>query len=183
MDINDKGILTQLANASATAGIDIDRLKATVQSWGGIPHTEARAKAEALWGLSLMHADTLVYVARHRDVGLDDAAAGWYSGKKEVFRPLHDALLARIAGWDGVTFAPKKTYVSARTVKQFATWGPATATRFEIGLNGKHLEPDDRLIALPPGQICHARIVVADVAELDDQVWSWIESAYQATIT
>lgn len=182
MDINDKGIQTQLANASATAGIGVDALKDTVLSWGDIPHTEARARAEAMWGLSLMHADTLVYVARHRELGLDDAAAEWYSGKKEAFRPMHDALLERIALWDGVTFAPKKTYVSARTKKQFATWGPATATRFEIGLNGKHLETGERLIALPPGQICHAKIVVADVAELDDELWSWVESAYHASM-
>lgn len=179
MDLNDKGIKTQLDNASAAAGLPLDDMLIAIRTFSGDSHTQARARVQELWGLSLMHADTLVYAARHVDVGVQEAAAAWYEGKKALFRPIHDALCAAVGQWQGVELVAKKTYVSARVSKQFATWGAATASRFEIGLNGRHLATGTRLMELPPGQICHAKVIVNSIEELDDEVWQWLRSAWE----
>jgi hypothetical protein len=73
-----------------------------------------------------------------------------YSGAKAKLRPIHDAFMARIEEFGPFEVAPKKAYVSLRRKKQFATIGPATNTRVEVGLNMKGLTPTDRLIELPP---------------------------------
>ncbi len=76
--------------------------------------------------------------------------------------------------------APKKTYVSLRRKKQFAMIGPATQTRIDVGLNAKGLEPSDRLISLPAGQMCQYKVQVTDVNDVDEELVSWIRAAFKA---
>ena len=60
-----------------------------------------------------------------------------YAGPKAAMRPIHDKLMAAIGRFGAFEVAPKKTYVSRRRKKQFAMFGPATNTRFDVGLNLK----------------------------------------------
>jgi hypothetical protein len=55
----------------------------------------------------------------------------------------------------------RKAYVSYRRKKQFAMIGPATRTQVEVGLNMKDAEPTDRLVQLPPGQMCNYKLRLA----------------------
>lgn len=179
MDIRDKGIQTQLRTIGEITGRAWEELKETVLGWGDRPHTELRNLAQQTWGLSLMYAETVVLCAKQKDGDPLEVALGWYQGPKAVFLPIHEKLVAEVLPWGGVEAVPKKGYLSLRRSKQFATWGPVTNTRFEVGLNGKHLEGSARLMVLPPGQICHFKVVVNDVAEVDDEVVGWIKSAYE----
>jgi len=179
MDIRDKGIQTQLRAIEQQTGQDFEALKALVLGWDPLAHTEARNRAQALWGLSLMHAETLILCARHRDQSVGDAAREWYTGPKAAFLPLHEKLMAEVQAWEGVEAVPKKGYLSLRVKKQFATWGPVTNTRFEVGLNGKFLTGGARLQVLPPGGICHFKVVLSQVDEVDAELLGWLRAAWE----
>ncbi|HEX6289041.1 MAG TPA: DUF5655 domain-containing protein [Herpetosiphonaceae bacterium] len=101
-----------------------------------------------------------------------------YAGAKAKLRPIHEKLMARIQEFGPFEIAPKKTYLSLRRKKQFATIGPATNTRFEVGMNKKGMPPTDRLIELPPGDICSHKVKLTDESEVDDELVAWIKLAY-----
>lgn len=103
-----------------------------------------------------------------------------YAGAKAKFLPIHEKLMARIAEFGPFEIAPKKTYLSLRRKKQFATIGPPTNTRMEIGLNNRTLTPTDRLAQLPPGDICTHKVKLTDISEADDELVEWIRLAYES---
>jgi hypothetical protein len=76
--------------------------------------------------------------------------------------------------------ASKKGYISLRRKKQFATVGPPTNTRVEVGLNMKAGKGTDRLLELPPGQMCQYKVKVIDAAEVDKELISWIRQAFDS---
>lgn len=179
MDIRDKGIQTQLKAIEEQTGQPFDLLKSQVLTWDSLAHTEARARAQALWGLGLMYAETLVLCARHRDIDVEAAAKEWYQGPKAAFLPIHQSLMTLVQGWEGVEAVPKKGYVSLRVKKQFATWGPVTNTRFEVGLNGKFLVGGPRLQVIPPGGICHFKVVLTKIEDVDPELIGWLRAAWE----
>ena len=73
--------------------------------------------------------------------------------------------------------APKQAYVSLRRSKQFATVGPASGGRLEVGLNLKGIEPAGRLEA--GGGMCTHRVRLTDPTEFDAEVVGWLREAYE----
>jgi hypothetical protein len=110
----------------------------------------------------------------------DDAIAALYSGKKADLKPVHDALMKKIGRFGAFEVAPKKTYISLRRKKQFATIGPATNTQVEVGLNMKGVTPTERLVQLPPKGMCDYKVRLASAAEVDAELVAWIRTAYDA---
>jgi len=74
--------------------------------------------------------------------------------------------------------APKKGYVSLRRRKQFATVGPTTRTRVDVGLNMKGVPATERLVELPAGGMCQYRVSLTEVEQVDDELMAWVEQAY-----
>jgi len=103
-----------------------------------------------------------------------------YSGPKANLRPIHDKIMDSINQFGEFEIAPKKGYISLRRKRQFATLGPATNTRFELGINAKSLEADERLLEQPAGSICNYKVRLTEVRQVDQQVISWIRKAYEA---
>ncbi len=101
-----------------------------------------------------------------------------YSGKKEHLRPIHDRLMAAIAGFGEFEIAPKKGYVSLRRKKQFAMLGPKTNDRFELGLNLKGEVKDPRAKALPPGGMCQYVVPLASADEVDAKLVALVRMAF-----
>ncbi len=109
----------------------------------------------------------------------DDLVAAQYEGAKAELRPIYDAVIkyVKTLGKD-VELAPKKANVSLRRSKQFATVGPATRTRVDLGINLKGVEPTGKLEAWG-GMVTH-RVRLEKPADFDKDVKTWLKQAYQA---
>ena len=183
----DKALETQLANIEKRTGKSIAELTAIVQGSGLTKHGELREMLKRDLGMGHGDANTLVHHAlrSHGAAAAEGKSAGEvldaiYTGPKAAMRPIHDRLMESIATFGEFEVAPKKTYVSLRRRKQFATIGPATNTRFEVGLNMKGVPGTTRLEALPPGGMCQYRVKIADPKDVDAELLGWIRQAYDA---
>jgi hypothetical protein len=94
---------------------------------------------------------------------------------------VHDAIINAINAFGPYETAPKKTYVSLRRSKQFATVGPATKEKIEVGFNMKGVIATDRLLAIPPGGMCNYKLRLGTLAEVDNELVTWLRTAYDAS--
>ena len=137
------------------------------------------------FGLGHGDANTLVHLAKQSaeqsegDQSLDKILDDIYSGKKEELRPVHNAVMTKIKKLGDFEIAPKKKYLSLRRKKQFATIGPGSKGRLEIGLNMKGIESTSRLEALPPGGMCQYRVYLTEISEVNDELMGWIKIAHE----
>lgn len=115
------------------------------------------------------------------DTGPEDLVSTQYAGTKSGLRPIYDALIAAIGKFGAdVEFAPKKSYVSVRRAKQFALIQPSTATRVDVGIILKDVEPVGRLEASGTfnAMVTH-RVKVSSAKEVDRQLVGWLKKAYE----
>lgn len=185
-----QALLTQVKNIQAKTGLTLAQLHEHLAASGKQKHGEKRSWLMERFGLGYGDANTVVHFEGKPlpDVELGallptaegDPLDAIYTGKKAALRPLHDAVMARIAELGDFEIAPKKTYLSLRRSKQFAMVGPATASEIEIGLNCKTLEPHARLKILAPGGMCQVTTRISDASQIDASLMGWIRAAYQA---
>lgn len=183
----DKALETQLKNIQTRTGKTLEELYATIRKSGLAKHGEIRDMLKRDLGMGHGDGNTLVHAYLKAESGGDEAAKGSddvldqiYSGPKAALRPIHDKLMDEITKFGKFEVAPKKAYVSLRRKKQFATIGPATNTRFEVGLNMKGVAATDRLNELPAGQMCQYKVKLTDVKEVDKELIGWIRQAYDS---
>jgi len=183
----EQAIQTQLKNIQTKTGKSLEELAAIITSSGLTKHGEIRDMLKSTLGLGHGDANTLVHIVLKSDGGSaaegksgDDVLDGIYAGPKAALRPIHDKLMEEIRKFGDFEESPKKTYVSLRRKKQFAMIGPATNTRFEVGLNMKGVEGGARLEAQAPGGMCQYKVKVTSVAEVDGELFGWIRQAYEA---
>ncbi|MCG9896077.1 MAG: DUF4287 domain-containing protein, partial [Fimbriimonadaceae bacterium] len=159
-DALQKALETQIKNIEAKTGLSLAELGERLAGTGLAKHGELRTWAMENLGIGHGDANTLVHLWRQAESEPEEAdpLEAIYAGKKAALRPIHEALMARILEFGEFEIAPKKANVSLRRKKQFALIGPATATRFEVGINLKTLDPTDRLKALPPGGMCPFKV-------------------------
>lgn len=183
-------LITQLRNVQSRSGQSIAQLHAALEGCGLAKHGEKRSWLMERYGLGYGDANTVVALQGKPLPALDGAAPALpavadgdaldaiYAGNKAGLRGLHEALMTRIRALGEFEIAPKKSYLSLRRSKQFATVGPATAKQIEIGLNCRTLPEDPRLKVLPPGGMCQASTRIADASEIDEALLGWIRLAY-----
>ena len=183
----DKARDTQLRNIEAKTGRSLADLRALLAASGLARHGELRSFAMEKLGLGYGDANTLVHLALASDgqsaaagQSGEDVLAGIYADKKAPLRPIHDALMAAIGKFGEIEIAPKKGYVSLRRKKQFATIGPASATRVDVGLNMKDVAATERLLAEKPGGMCQYKVKLTAASEVDAELIGWIRRAYDA---
>jgi predicted transport protein len=183
----DKAIATQLANIEKRTGKSLAELTAIVKRSGLEKHGELVAMLKSSLGMGHGDANTLVHTVRQsagpaavQGASAGEVLDGLYTGPKAALRPIHDRLMSAIRKFGEFEEAPKKTYVSYRRKKQFATIGPATNTRVEVGLNMKGVTANERLEQLPAGQMCNYKVKLTDAAQVDAELIAWIRTAYDA---
>lgn len=182
-------LLTQAKNIQAKTGKTLAELHALLATSGLSKHGEKRAWLMAQLGLGYGDANTVVHFegkplpelgAPAAAPAAGDALDAIYAGNKALLRPLHEALMAKLATLGAFEVAPKKAYVSLRRSKQFAMVGPATAKQIEIGLNCKTLPEHPRLKAEKPGGMCQATTRIEGEAQIDAELMGWLKAAYDA---
>ncbi len=103
-----------------------------------------------------------------------------FVGGKAALRPVYETLLAAIlALGPDVEIAPKKHNVSVRRRKQFALLQPSTATRLDVGLILKGVEPAGRLEASGSfnAMFTH-RVKITAAKQIDTELKKWLKAAY-----
>ena len=178
-------LATQLRNIEKKTGKSFDELRRLIAASGLTKHGEKRAMLMEQLGLGHGDANTLVHLAAQVEAPAaatgDDALDAIYTDAKAHLRPLHEALIAKIDGFGTYEEAPKKTYVSLRRKKQFATLGPATKDQMELGLNAKSLPADARLKQLPAGGMCQYSVRFSSADEIDAKLLGWVRTAFDAS--
>jgi len=179
----EQALQTQLRNIQDKTGKTLDALIVLIRASGLEKHGQVRDMLKQDLGLGHGDANTLAHLffkaqAEAEGGASDDPLDDIYAGGKAHLRPIHDELMRAIGRIGDFEVAPKKAYVSLRRKKQFATIGPATKARVEVGLNMKGVAATDRLAALPPGRMCQYRVDVTDPGQVDRELLAWIRQAY-----
>jgi hypothetical protein len=183
----EKAYQTQIDNIQKKTGKSLDELTAIVRDSGLTKHSEIRSMLMDRLGLGHGDANSLVHfvlksdgmrAAADQGLSTTDVLDELYSGPKAALRPIHEKLMQAISQFGEFEIAPKKGYVSLRRKRQFAMLGPATNTRFELGLNHKSLSGDERLLPQPAGGMCNYKVKLTDASEVDEAVIGWVKQAY-----
>jgi predicted transport protein len=185
MNAVDKAMQTQLANIEKRSGKSLTELAKIIATSGLTKHGEIRDMLKSALKMGHGDANTLIHHVQQSAEPAESADDGdvldaIYTGPKAGLRPIHDRLMKAIAGIGEFEIAPKKAYVSLRRKKQFATIGPATNTRVELGLNMKNVPATDRLLAMPEKSMCQYKIKISDPAEVDAELIAWIKKAFDS---
>jgi hypothetical protein len=189
MSETDKALMTQLKNIESKTGKTFDELKKLVNESALTRHAELRDMLRERFDLGYGDANTVVHLSRNpemvKSAGLsaseiEAAVSGYYAGKNEPLRPIHDAVMKRIKTLGEFEIAPKKKYLSLRRKKQFAMVGPASKGRVEVGLNMKDVQGTDRLESLPAGGMCQFRVFLHEPADVDDELMAWVQTAFES---
>lgn len=175
----DDAVKSQARNIEQATGRSMDAWVALVKASGKERHGEILAWLKAEHGFSHGNANLVALTAKRGSTtgGGDDRIGAMYGGPKATLRPFHDRVVGLIRGFgDDVELAPKQAYVSLRRSKQFATVGPASGGRLEIGLNLPGVAPAGRLESA--GGMCTHRVRLASTDEFDAEVLGWLRDAY-----
>jgi hypothetical protein len=197
----DAALETMIRNLEARTGRPLDAWLALVRDSGLEKHGAKVKFLKEQHGMTHGYANMVVMMAREE--GLPGAAggggggggggeggegggggvaeSGLFAGKKEGLRPIWDVLRDALLGLGpDVELAPKKAYVSIRRRTQFALVQPSTASRLDLGLNLKGVDPAGRLE--PAGSfnaMCSHRVRLESPDDVDAEVMEWVRAAYE----
>ena len=129
---------------------------------------------------NLVAHEALQSAAAHADDA--DLVSQQYAGKKAGLKPVYDQLVSEIQGFGSdVELAPKKAYVSLRRSKQFGLIQPSTASRVDVGLNLKGVEPQGALEASGSfNAMCSHRVRLSSPDDISPELIGWLRQAYDA---
>lgn len=185
----DPMVETMIRNLEAKYGRSLDAWLTLVRESGLEKHGQQVKLLKDEHGFTHGYANLVVAIARDglpepRETGAeadDEAEAALFSGKKEGLRPIWDVLRGVLLGLGpDVELAPKKAYMSVRRQKQLALVQPSTATRLDLGLVLKGMEPTGRLEAAGSfNAMCTHRVRLESPGDVDAEVRAWIREAYE----
>lgn len=190
MDSVDRARATQLKNIQAKTGKSLDEIRSLIHETGLQRHGEIRQMLIDRFGLGFGDATMLVHFALQSDgqsaaeatqASNEEILAGIYSGSKATLRPLHELVMENISKLGEYSITPKKGYLSLRRKRQFATIGPGTKGRLEIGLNMKDVPPTERLIEQTGVSICQYKIFLISEQDINEELLGYLKTAFETS--
>ena len=172
---------SMLANVPDKTGRSLEEWHTILGEANLTKHGEMVKLLKGKHGIGHGFANLITHEYRSGGEKESDPIAMQYSGKKEHLRPIYDAIVTELSKLGGdVEISPKKTYVSLRRNKQFATVGPATNTSVDVGLNLKGVPATARLKAVKAAMVSHT-VRLSEVAKVDKKLIAWLKQAYDAS--
>lgn len=129
-------VQTQARNIEGATGRPVEAWAALAKANGKERHGDILAWLKSEHGFTHGNANLVALTAKRGAVsgGGDELVDAMYAGPKAVLRPFHDRVVALAQGFGSdIELAPKQAYVALRRSKHFATVGPASGGRLEIG--------------------------------------------------
>ena len=173
-----------IASLKQKTGRTLDEWFEVVKAAGHTKHGQMMSLLKSEHGVSHGFANQIALRCVERlSPGTDDTGdpvAAMFEGNKAGLKPIYDAILKQIEAFGpDIDLAPKKGYVSVRRTKQFAILQPSTATRLDVGINLKGVDPSGRLEASGSfnAMLTH-RVKVSKIEEVDDELVAWLRQAY-----
>jgi hypothetical protein len=114
----------------------------------------------------------------------DELVDGQYADRPAL-RPVFDAVIAAVGGFEGLRIQARRTYVSLLTGRRtFAIVQPTTKTRLDVGLRLPDAELIGRLLLAENlgGDAITRRVALESVTDLDDAALGWIRRAYEESL-
>lgn len=176
----DKALQTMINNMPEKTGKSLDQWKALLKTTSFSKHSEAVNFLKKEHQVTHGFANTIVTLSKEENNAPTDLVEAQYKGK-ESLSPIYDALVAVVQKFgEDVIITPKKSSVSIIRKKQFALIKPATKTRIDLGLKLKDTPTTERLENSGPfGTMCTHRVKISSPDEIDDELISWLQEAYQ----
>lgn len=179
----DKALQTMINNMPEKTG-------KSLQEWTGIlkdknfeKHGVAVKYLKSEHGVTHGFANTIVTLSKNDQHSSDDLLTNQYKGKENL-QPIYDKLIAEISKFgDDITNTPKKASVSLIRKRQFALIKPATKTRIDLGLKIKDKPISGKLENSGPfGSMCTHRVQLHSIDDIDSNVISWLQEAYEKSV-
>jgi hypothetical protein len=171
----------QIANIERTTGRSLPEWIALIRASGVDRHAQIIAWLKTEHGLTHGNANLLAIKARDAASGRptgEGLVEAHYSGKNAELRSIYELVVAKAHSFGpDIELSPKKTYVSLRRKKQFATVGPA-AGRLEVCVNLPGRPPTARLE--PTSGMATHKVRIENAAAVDEELIGWMHEAYDA---
>lgn len=179
----DKALESMIANMPEKTGRSLDEWRKLLQAKAFEKHGEAMAFLKGEHGVTHGFANTIIHLSKEDTVSTEDLVDAQYTGK-ETLLPIYKELMKVVEGLgDDITITPKKTSVSIIRKRQFALIKPATKSRIDLGLKLKDVPTGDRLGNSGPfGSMCTHRVQISEKQEVDAELRSWLQLAYDKSI-
>ena len=176
----EKTLQTMIDNMPEKTGKSLEAWKEILKTKNFEKHREAVKFLKGTHGVTHGFANTIVTLSKEKRDTPSDLVTNQYKGKENL-KPIYEKLIsiANNLGKD-VVVTPKKGSVSIIRKRQFALIKPATKTRIDLGLKLPEKTNTERLGPSGPfGTMCTHRVQLIGIEEVDNELISWIEEAYQ----
>lgn len=176
-----------IASLKDKTGKTLDEWIELIKSAGHVKHGQMMSFLKTEYGVSHGYANQIALRCVERlnpetVKPTEDPISVMFVGNKAGLRPVFDSVMDKILSFGAdVDVAPKKGYISIRRSKQFAILQPSTATRLDVGINLKGVEPSGRLEASGSfnAMLSH-RVRVETIQDVDEELLNWLKQAYEA---
>lgn len=179
----EQALKTMIDNMPLKTGKSLDEWKIILDKKSFVKHSEGVKFLKTEHNVTHGFANTIVTLCKDENSNSVDLINSQYQGKEDLL-PIYEELIKFIKtlGSD-VTITPKKGSVSIIRKRQFLLIKPATKSRIDLGFKLKNKPLTERLENSGPfGTMCTHRVRISEIQEINAELKSWIQEAYDKSV-